>query len=95
MARCQYVIAEGVPVRLCAVHGGPEPCPNQDKPALPYPLHVLADPDQRDETIDLARRSMAGARPIMVHAGMAGDIGHLTQLGETECWCEYVIIPAS
>lgn len=92
MSRCQLVDVEDVG-RMCAVHGWPEPCEQNGHPALPFPIHVFAEPD-RIAAIEKARESVAGSRPILVHNGHESDTGHLTTLGESACWCEPVTIPS-
>jgi hypothetical protein len=92
VSRCQLVAIEGVG-RLCAVHGSPEPCGLNGDPALPFPIHVFTEPD-RVGAIEKARESMAGSRPILVHQGHESDPGHLTTLGESDCWCEPITIPS-
>jgi hypothetical protein len=94
VAHCQYAVAEGLPGPVCTVHGNPSPCPHDGKPALPFPIHVVACAEHRIEQIELARRAVAGTRPIMVHDGVEDDTTHLVELGDTDCWCDYVLIPS-
>ena len=92
MSRCEYVPVPPLPP-MCTVHNEPQPCPKAGKPAIPWPIHAFTLPD-RAESIKMARNRTAGSRPVMLHEGSAADPGHLTQLGETQCWCAYVVIPS-
>ena len=92
MSRCNYIDVEAVG-RMCAVHGGPAPCPSNGDPALPYPIHVFSEPDQI-AAVEEACQITAGSRPIIVHHGNGADPGHLTSLGDADCWCQPVTIPS-
>jgi hypothetical protein len=92
MSRCQLVEVEDVGF-LCAVHGSPTPCALNGKPALPFPIHAFTEPDAV-ASIEKARETVAGSRPILVHNGNGEDPGHLTTLGDLDCWCDPVTIPS-
>jgi hypothetical protein len=75
-------------VPACMVHTHNAPCPRDGQPANPNPIHI-GDQPSRVEALAMWHQRTGKQRPLVLHRGNIGDVGHTLEASDCPCLPEF------